>query len=1010
MFEVKRSRPDAKSTAANDRAASRPAAPGASLAWTFGDLYVQRRCACEGSDERCEHCAEEMPFRRPAPGAGHASLAHALATGGGVPLDPATNAYFGARFGRDFGDVRVRTDDASARAVGALAYTAGSQIVFRGGTFAPATRDGRSLLAHELAHVVQQGGGARGLQRAGGPRDRYEAEADRAAEEAVAGRSVDTLTAVAPPRPQRQPAPTRFVVEDTAPDFEPGQMRKTEFLRLLREAACRAVEEALAGTGYTTDSCPYLDRWFAYYGGRDAEHVDRALRLYAPDAASAATAAEAIRAVAARARRAAEHWVATGEVSGVPPDVDVAAAGLGVVGGALAGAAGTVGGAVSGAAAAVGGAISGAARAAGGLLFSARPGGARPAPASVGGGALGAGRSLEAGVRSRMEGAFGRSFGGVRVHAGGPAASLSDRLNAHAFTLGSDIVFGAGEFRPGTLAGDVLIAHELAHVAQQSHGAGAADAALEGEADTAAADAILGRRAGTRLGGGLRLQRCRRGRAPALPAPSPTDYLVTGRKVDPGDATSIYFDRASATIDPAEQPKIPSVIAMAGAAAPLTLVGYRSEDEAAGLATSRPTAVASALATSVPTPYTATPTVQPEPTRGIGEIRYREMRKVEIQMPVAPGFVTPSVPACPTPVIPCGTSFTTAQPRAITFLNTAIAALAGPLAPATTTLLTQLFGGASGPASAPTVQANLTALRGHITAMAAPGRHVCHDTRCDSGCGSSDAYNTGVGGAAVMTLCSGFINDPSVDSRAWTLIHEGAHGTAGLAATTDIAYRTERRIRALTNAEALRNPDSYTLLVQLINFPGSVPIGFAGDVTAGMAAPEQAAAATALAHAEKWLIQSYQDVGFAYDTAKVSIPAGTWTGTRAAFDRETLHRLAGRFAGLTDPGTSAPFPLPTAADKEKLAALADRYERMFRVMYGHGITMRKIPAGSDRWAAGPGTTVELTPAFFTLPTVVAQVRRLVELLAAATPGISPPLVPQYVDAADAIRAHRGLGP
>ena len=65
------------------------------------------------------------------------------------------------RFGHDFGNVRVHFDAraaASARSVNALAYTVGHDIVFSDGAFAPDDPSGRSLLAHELAHVVQQSG------------------------------------------------------------------------------------------------------------------------------------------------------------------------------------------------------------------------------------------------------------------------------------------------------------------------------------------------------------------------------------------------------------------------------------------------------------------------------------------------------------------------------------------------------------------------------------------------------------------------------------------------------------------------------------------------------------------------------------------------------------------------------------------------------------------------------------------------------------------------------------
>jgi hypothetical protein len=63
------------------------------------------------------------------------------------------------RFGHDFSQVRIHTDaraDAAAAAVGAVAFTAGRDIVFRSGEYAPETREGSHLLAHELTHVVQQ--------------------------------------------------------------------------------------------------------------------------------------------------------------------------------------------------------------------------------------------------------------------------------------------------------------------------------------------------------------------------------------------------------------------------------------------------------------------------------------------------------------------------------------------------------------------------------------------------------------------------------------------------------------------------------------------------------------------------------------------------------------------------------------------------------------------------------------------------------------------------------------
>ena len=80
----------------------------------------------------------------------------------GRPLEPALRQDMEQRFGQDFSRVRVHSDAAaerSAREVNAHAYTMGSHIVFGAGRFAPATREGRLLLAHELTHVVQQSSG-----------------------------------------------------------------------------------------------------------------------------------------------------------------------------------------------------------------------------------------------------------------------------------------------------------------------------------------------------------------------------------------------------------------------------------------------------------------------------------------------------------------------------------------------------------------------------------------------------------------------------------------------------------------------------------------------------------------------------------------------------------------------------------------------------------------------------------------------------------------------------------
>ena len=96
-----------------------------------------------------------------------ASVDRVLASPGN-PLGPALRQDMEQRFGHDFSQVRVHTGAAaeqSAERVNAEAYTVSNSIVFGPGRYAPATLEGRRLIAHELTHVVQQGGTAQALQR-----------------------------------------------------------------------------------------------------------------------------------------------------------------------------------------------------------------------------------------------------------------------------------------------------------------------------------------------------------------------------------------------------------------------------------------------------------------------------------------------------------------------------------------------------------------------------------------------------------------------------------------------------------------------------------------------------------------------------------------------------------------------------------------------------------------------------------------------------------------------------
>lgn len=130
---------------------------------------ISRRCSAH--DEQAEPWAKRTDGHL----AGHEAptLVDDVLGSPGKPLEATTRAFFEPRFGMSFSDVRVHTDPAaalSAQRIGALGYTLGRHIAFAGGHYAPATGDGRRLLAHELAHVAQQRGSSdRQVRREGDP-------------------------------------------------------------------------------------------------------------------------------------------------------------------------------------------------------------------------------------------------------------------------------------------------------------------------------------------------------------------------------------------------------------------------------------------------------------------------------------------------------------------------------------------------------------------------------------------------------------------------------------------------------------------------------------------------------------------------------------------------------------------------------------------------------------------------------------------------------------------------
>jgi hypothetical protein len=178
--------------------------------WSLSKMSIgaplQRKCACGGSGGsggECEECKKkEMTLQRRAANQPEPAtvppIVHEVLRSPGQSLDSATRAFFEPCFGHDFSKVRVHADAEaaeSARAVNAVAYTVGRDLVFGSGQYQPNTGSGKQLLAHELTHVIQQCGPWRSghplrVGRSTGP---YEQEAESAASAALGGGVLSSL-------------------------------------------------------------------------------------------------------------------------------------------------------------------------------------------------------------------------------------------------------------------------------------------------------------------------------------------------------------------------------------------------------------------------------------------------------------------------------------------------------------------------------------------------------------------------------------------------------------------------------------------------------------------------------------------------------------------------------------------------------------------------------------------------------------------------------------------------
>ncbi|MFF8746702.1 DUF4157 domain-containing protein [Streptomyces californicus] len=179
----------------------------------LGAMVQRSRSRSEAEETAAETAGTEHGAR---PAEERRSPVHDVISSGGSPLDTDTRTDMESRMGADFSDVRVHHDTAaheSAKGVGAHAYTVGNNVVFQRDAYDPSSPQGRTTLAHELTHVIQQRNGpVEGTEAPGGirvsdPSDRFEQEAVANADRVLAEPAPETASPAPAPVAGSAPAP-----------------------------------------------------------------------------------------------------------------------------------------------------------------------------------------------------------------------------------------------------------------------------------------------------------------------------------------------------------------------------------------------------------------------------------------------------------------------------------------------------------------------------------------------------------------------------------------------------------------------------------------------------------------------------------------------------------------------------------------------------------------------------------------------------------------------------------
>jgi len=311
------------------------------------------------------------------------------------------------------------------------------------------------------------------------------------------------------PKPQIQRV-TMGNVPPTAPGLishegGPGSISKEQFIQTLDDRLCTEIEPLLANTPYTSVGCPYITHWLGKLQNASPADIEGMIIRYTGLNSSAESHETYYQHIITQVKAGVAKWVATGEIENIPQG--------------LIDAIGTIQPQEQ----------ESLENQDGPLLTKMQPGRTLQQKPEQSLNNLGEGQAMDGRTQQRMGQVFGRSFNEVRVHTGTQAVQLNQQIGSKAVTQGQNIAFNQGQYQPGSIMGDALLAHELAHVVQQEGAAGTtplqtkpqSGGAHETEANQAGLSALgrlwggvsgffasLPQRAAAGLSSGVKLQAC----------------------------------------------------------------------------------------------------------------------------------------------------------------------------------------------------------------------------------------------------------------------------------------------------------------------------------------------------------------------------------------------------------------------------------------------------------------------------------------------------------------------